>query len=242
MRMLSLTVFKRILFAAMLSILFFPSVAATQQPPLQKVCAEYSDPFDTYKAERWQEVLLYSKALGAVAVENGKLTLTTPKDEPCEIQVYSLFCLVGDFDIQADYDFSEPPQLPRCRFNAGLVVQTPGDQRSYKCYIAAAEKEDFFFRSRLDSSGDHNIERFKGTVAAQSGSIRIVRKGRHVSFLALEAGEWHTVYNFKEPSNEKLRVRFKLQTSGEDEGLQPCPVTVKFDNFKVNSCDGIVEE
>jgi hypothetical protein len=228
--------------AVVLGIILFPSLASAQQPSHQKPCTEYSDPFDTCNPDRWQEVLFYSKARGTVAVENGKLTLTTPKDEPCEIQVYSLFCLVGDFDIQAEYDFSSPPQLPLCRFNAGLVVQTPGDERSYKCYIAAAQKEDFFFRGRLDASGDHNLERYKGDAAPHTGFIRIVRKGGRLSFLTLEAGTWRTIYTFGEPSSEKLRVRFKLQSSGDDEGMQPCPVTVKFDNFKVNSCDGIVEE
>jgi hypothetical protein len=228
--------------AVALNFILVPSLAPAQQPSPPKPCADYSDPFDTLNPERWQEVLFYSKARGGVAVEDGRLTLTTPKDELCEIQVYSLFCLVGDFDIQTEYDFTFPPQSPLCRFNAGLVVQTLGDERSYKCYIAAAQKEDFFFRGRLDASGDHNLEKFKGNAAPHTGFIRIVRKGGQLSFLALEAGKWRTVYNFKEPSNEKLRVRFKLQTSGEEEGMQPCPVTVKFDNFKVNACDGIVEE
>jgi hypothetical protein len=217
-------------------------LAFAQQFSPQQSCGRYSDSFDTYNPERWQEVLFYSKARGEVAVEDGRLTLTTPKDEPCEIQVYSLFCMVGDFDIQAEYDFSSPPQLPSCRFNAGLVVQTPGDEKSYKCYVAAAQKEDFLFRARLDASGDSNLEKHKGEAAPQTGFIRIVRKGGQVSFLASEAGKWRTVYTFKEQTSEKLRVRFKLQSSGDEEGMQPCPVTVKFDNFKVNACDGIVEE
>jgi hypothetical protein len=228
--------------ALALSIILWPSMAPSQQVSPPKPCAEYSDPFDTLNPERWQEVLFYSKARGGVAVENGQLTLTTPKDELCEIQVYSLFCLAGDFDVQTEYDFSFPPQSPRCRFNAGLVVQTLGDEKSYKCYIAAAQKEDFFFRSRLDASGEHNLEKFKGDAAPPTGFIRIIRKEGQLSFLTLEAGKWRTVYSFKEPSNEKLRVRFKLQSSGDDEGIQPCPVTVKFDNFKINACDGIVEE
>lgn len=228
--------------AASLSIVFFPSYTPAQQPSHQKPCSEYSDPFDTYNPERWSEVLLLSRARGGISVENGWLALTTPKDQPCEIQLYSLFCFVGDFDIQAQYDFSSPPKLPLCRFNAGLVVQTLGDEKSYKCYIAAALKEDFFFRARLDASGEKNLEKHKGRRASHEGFIRVVRKGGRISFLTLEAGEWRVIHGFSEPCNEKMRVRFKLQTSGEDEGMQPCPVTVKFDNFKVNACDGIVEE
>ena len=220
----------------------FASPASAQQEQSLKPCAEYSDRFDTYNTERWQDVLLYSKARGSVRVENGRLTLKTPKDEPCEVQVYSLFSFEGDFDIQANYDFSDPRELPLCRFNIGLVMQTLGDERSYKCYIAAAQKEQFFFRGRLDAFGDKNLEKYKGDSAPETGVIRIVRKAGQISFLTLEDGKWRTLYTFGEPCHEKLRVRFKAQTSGDDERLQPCPVTVKFGNFTVSSCDRIVQE
>ena len=228
--------------AATLGIVGLPSSALTQQEPLQKPCGAYSDHFETYNIVRWQEVLLYSRVQGVVAVENGRLTLRTPAEEPCEIQVYSLFSFEGDFDIQAEYDFSDPRGVPPCRFNIGMVMQTLGDEQSYKCYLAAAQKEDFFFRARLDAFGDKNLEKHKGHVAPDVGVIRMVRKAGQISFLTIEAGSWRTVYTFSKPCHEKLRVRFKAQTSGDDEGLQPCPVTVKFDNFTVNSCDRIVEE
>lgn len=228
---------------AALSIGLFPILApAAEPPPGQKGCAEYSDRFETYNPERWQEVLLYSKAHGKVSVENGWLSIRSAEDEPCEIQVYSLFAFDGDFDIQADYELPGSKDLPQCRFNAGMVVQTLGDERSYKCYIAAAQKEEFLFRSRLDASGEKNLEKHKGKPAPKAGVIRIIRKAGQISFLTLEAGEWRTVYTFLTSSQEKLRVRFKLQTSEDEEGFQVCPVTVKFANFQVNSCDKILED
>lgn len=228
--------------AATLSILLSLSPPLAQQDLLRKPCETYSDPFETYNPERWQEVLLFSRAKGAVAVENGRLTIRTPQEEPCEIQVYSLFCFEGDFDLQVEYDFSDPKGVPPCRFNTGLVMQTLGDEYSYKCYLAAAQREDFFFRARLDAFGEKNLEKYKGLEAREAGVIRMVRKAGEISFLTLDGGGWRTVYTFRKPCHEKLRVRFKAQTSGDDEGLQPCPVTVKFDNFTVNSCDRIVEE
>lgn len=222
---------------------FFPSLALTAESTAgQKACGEYSDPFDTYNPERWQEVLLYSKAPGKVSAENGWLSISTAGDEPCEIQVYSLFSFDGDFDIQADYELPESKDLPQCRFNAGLVAQTLGDERSYKCYIAAAKKEAFLFRARLDASGEKNIERHKGLPAPNTGSIRIVRKAGRLSFLTREAGEWKTVYAFEQSCLEKLRIRFKLQTSDDEDGGQVCPVTVKFAKFQVNSCDKVLED
>jgi hypothetical protein len=228
--------------AIILGIGFLPVVAAAQQESAQKGCSEYSDRFDTYNPERWQEVLFFSKARGTVTVEKGGLTLRTPKDEACEIQVYSLFAIEGDFDIQADYDFSEPQGLPQCRFNTGLVVQTLGDERSYKCYVAAAQKDDFLFRARLDATNEKNLEKFKGTPAPQKGIIRVIRKSGQIFFLTSDAGGWRTLYAFKEPCRETLRVRFKLQNSSDDESMQPCPVAVRFADFKVNACDKIVEE
>ena len=234
--------FLLVILPATLGLAFFPLPATPQQMSSQKPCSAYSDPFDTYNTERWHEVLLYSKAWGAVTVENGSLILKTPKHEPCEIQVYSLFSFAGDFDLQAGYDFSNLEGLPLCRFNIGLVVQTLGDEKSYKCYLAAAEKEDLFFRGRLDAYGEKNLEKYKGEVAHETGVIRIVRKAGKISFLTLDADLWRVLYTFKEPCHERLRVRFKAQTSGDDEGMQPCPLKVKFDHFTVNSCDWIVEE
>ena len=230
------------LILAALGIGFFASFAPAEQGPGQKGCSEYSDPFAAFNLDRWQEVLLYSKAQGTVSAANGWLSISTPEDEPCEIQVYSLFCFDGDFDIQADYDLAGSKELPLCRFNAGLVMQTLGDERSYKCYIAAAQKEDFLFRARQDVFGEKNLEQYKGKPAPKAGVIRIIRKAGQLSFLTREAGEWRTLYTFAQSCQEKLRVRFKLQTSEDEEGMQACPVTVKFANFKVNSCDKIVEE
>jgi hypothetical protein len=228
--------------AGAVALVLSPTLVSLGQQPDQKPCSEYSDRFDTFNLERWQEVLLYSKARGTLSVDNGWLSIGTPEDEPCEIQVYSLFCFDGDFDIQADYDLSGSKGLPVCRFNTGLVLQTLGDERSFKCYIAAAQKEEFLFRARLDVSGEKNLEKYKGRPAPKSGIIRIIRKAGRLSFLTRDDGEWRTLYTFTEPCQEKLRVRFKLQTSEDEEGMQACPVTVKFGKFQVNSCDKIIEE
>jgi hypothetical protein len=204
-------------------------------------CEKYSDAFDTYNIERWQEVLLYSRAQGTVTVENGQLILNTPKNEPIEIQVYSLFTFSGDFDIQTDFDLSSIEPVKHCRFNGGVVLQTLGDERSYKCYVAHTPRKGLFFRSRLDRFGEQNLEKQKLHPASQRGTIRVVRKEGQITFLALESQQWRPVYVFEELCKEKLRMRFKLQT-GADEIREPCPTIMKFDNFTVNSCDTILEE
>jgi hypothetical protein len=221
----------------------FPlNLAFSQQGGGQKECAKYSDHFDTYNPERWQEVLLYSRARGVVAVKKGRLLLKAPqKDEPSEIQVYSLFTFDGDFDIQADYDVSERVEAELCRFNAGIVLQTLGDEKSYKCYVAVTPGKDLFFRARLDLAGEDKLEKHKKGRALECGTIRITRKDGRLSFLILKGDEWYPIYNFRGPCREKLRMRFKLQT-GDDEERQTCPATVRFDNFIVNSCDTIVQE
>jgi hypothetical protein len=204
-------------------------------------CGKYSDAFDTYNIEHWQEVLLYSKAQGTVTVENGQLVLNTPRNEPIEIQIYSLFTFSGDFDIQTDFDLSTVEPKKHCRFNGGVVMQTLGDERSYKCYVAHVPQKGLFFRSRLDRFGEQNLEKQKLHTAPQRGTIRVVRKDGRITFLALESQQWRPIYVFQKPCTEKLRMRFKLQT-GEDGSREPCPTIMKFDNFTVNSCNAILVE
>ena len=217
-----------------------PAFSQAGTPPEE--CAKYSDHFDAYRADRWQEVLLYSEAQADFAIENGHLMLKSPKGEPCEVQVYSLFTFDGDFDIQADYDVTKEEKQQMCRFNAGLVLQTLGDEKSYKSYVAMTPGKGLFFRARLDHFGEQNIEIHKAESAPQKGALRVARQGGQVRFSALVDGKWQQIYEYKEACPEKLRVRFKLQTGGDEEEGQTCPVRVNFDNFLVNSCYKIVEE
>ena len=218
------------------------SLAFAQQRELQEKCGKYSDAFDTYDIERWQEVLLYSRAQGTVTVDNGQLVLKASEEKPTEIEVYALFTFLGDFDIQADYDISNQSESKNCRFNAGMVMQTLGDERSYKCYVAKSPQEGLFFRSRMDLSGEKNVEKHKDAPAQKCGKIRIIRKDNVVSFSVLKDNMWTEIYGFQEPCKEKLRLRFKLQTANEEAMWRTCPAIVKFDNFIVNSCDIIVLE
>lgn len=219
-----------------------PSSTFAQQRELQEKCAKYSDTFDTYDIERWQEVLLYSRAQGIVTVDNGQLVLEAPEEKPTEIEVYALFTFLGDFDIQADYDISNQSQSKNCRFNAGIVMQTLGDEKSYKCYVAKSPQKGLFFRTRLDLSGEKSVEKHKGAPAQKCGKIRIIRKDNVVSFSVLKDNMWTGIYGFQEPCKEKLRLRFKLQTATEEAMSRTCPAVVKFDNFIVNSCDIILQE
>lgn len=205
-------------------------------------CAQYSDHFDTYNPERWHDVMLYSEGQADFAVKDGRLTIKSSQDTPCEVQVYSLFIFDGDFDIQVDYDLTAGDKLQSCRFNAGLVLQTLGDEKSYKSYVAMTPNKGLFFRGRLDRYGEQNIEKHKGNPAPERGTIRITRKKGNIDYLALVDGKWRNIYEFNEPCNENLRVRLKLQTGGDEEEGQTCPVQVRFDNFLVNSCDNIVAE
>jgi hypothetical protein len=205
-------------------------------------CSEYSDPFDTFNPERWQEVLLFSKARTTVRVADGYLRLETSPDDPCEAQVYSLFTFQGNFDIRADYEVVGGDDLKACRFNAGLVLQTPGDETSYKFYIASSGKDHFLFRARRDQFGEKNQETYKAVGGSPKGCMRVKREGARITFLAKEGDDWRQVYTFEGPCEERLRLRFKLQTSDQEEGGKLCAVVVKFDNFTVLSCEAILNE
>jgi hypothetical protein len=223
----------------MLLAIAFPAPSPTAAS--SEECTKYSDQFDAYRADRWHEVLIYSEAQADFAVQDGRLMLKSPENEPCEVQVYSLFTFEGDFDIQVDYDVAnEREEL--CRFNAGIVLQTLGDEKSYKSYVATTPGKGLFFRARLDHFGEENIESFKGEPAPQKGVLRLARQSGKVKFSSLVDGQWSEVYEYTEACPEKLRVRFKLQTGSDEEEGQTCPVRVHFDNFMVNSCSRITEE
>lgn len=207
-------------------------------------CTRYSDSFDTYHAERWQEVLLYSEAKAGFAVRDGRLMLSAPTNEPCEVQVYSLFTLEGNLDVQVDYDIDDAAGLRAdgCRFNTGIVLQTRGDEQSYKCYVAMKPERGLIYRSRADQFGDHPLETIKEHPAPSRGTLRMTRQNDHIQCLILNDGRWERIYEFQKPCTDILRIRFKLQTGGDREWDQTCPVKVHFDNFKVNSCSRIIDE
>jgi len=228
--------------ALALILCLYASMTFGQQRKPQKHCDTYSDSFNTYDIRRWKEVFLYSKAQGKVSVDTGHLVLEAPEERPTEVQVYALFTFDGDFDIQTDYDVSDQSEPSNCRFNAGIVMQTLGDERSYKCYVARSPQKELFFRSRLDLFGEKNVEKHKGPPAQKRGTIRIVRKHHLLTFFAMKDKKWIEIYAFKAPSKEKLRLRYKLQTSDEEAVKWACPTVVSFDNFIVNSCDIILQE
>ena len=205
-------------------------------------CSSYSDNFDSFNPERWQEVLLYSATQGSVEVDNGQLVLSAADNQPTEIQLYSLFTFEDDFDIQADYKVVYPADMASCRLNAGLVMQTLDDKIRYKCYVSKIPKNRLFFRGRHDLYDNEVLETGKKRPASPKGSIRIVRKEGRLTYLALVDNRWVEVFPFKEPNRKKMRLRFKLQTFFEDSNSMTCPATVKFDNFVVNSCERILSE
>jgi hypothetical protein len=205
-------------------------------------CSEYSDAFDTFNPERWQEVLLLSKARATVRVAEGSLRLETGPDGPSEAQVYSLFTFKGDFDIQADYEVVGGDDMKTCRFNAGMVLQTPNDETSYKFYIASNGKDQFVLRARRDLSGEVNQEAYKTECRVPRGCLRVKREGTRITFLSKKGDDWREVYAFSDPGRERMRLRFKLQTNDREGEGKLCPVVVKFDNFTVLTCETILNE
>ncbi len=239
--------FKQYLAIILVSISLFiqlqPAKAETKAGNKEPVpCDAYSDNFDIYNLERWSDVLLYSKSQGIVTVEDGQLVLGAPGPDTNEIQVYSLFTFKGDFDIQIDYEVLKPEKIKLCRFNTGMVLQTLDDEVSYKCYIAQKPLKKLIFRARLDKFGEKNLEKRQLKKAPYSGTIRLIRKKDIISFLALKKDQWTDVYVFHHPCKDKLRVRLKLQTGENEIKKDACSVFIRFDNFKVNSCDTVIEE
>lgn len=205
-------------------------------------CSTYSDQFDYLDISRWQEVLLYSDVHGEIGVESGRIVLRAHQQAPSEIQVYSLFTLEGDFDIQIDYKVIHKGRKDLCRFNTGMIFQTLGDELSYKCYISKRPNKKLVYTGRVDKFGEDNQERRKGGKAPDKNRIRVVRKSGNITFYSFSDEGWQVQTAFEEPCTENLRIRLKLQTTGDDETTGGCPAIVGFDNFRVNTCTSIIDE
>lgn len=206
-------------------------------------CGAFDDAFDRLDPARWAEVLLLSPSPGTVRSDGGRLLLEADDDKPHEIQVYSMFTLSGDFDVQVEYRVpAEDTTLAPCRFNGGIVVQTQDDRLSYKAYISSKPDRRLLFRTRLDRFGEANLEKFQTRPAPESGILRLTRRAGRVTFRAWVDGVWQVIYPFRERCTEKMRVRFKLQTGGEEGMGQACPVTLALDNFRVNRCGAATRE
>jgi hypothetical protein len=189
-------------------------------------------------------IFIDSQPWGTASVADGALQLAAVEAVPVEIQVYSLFTFSGDFDIEAAYRIPDAHGLTDCRFNAGLVLQTLDGEINYKCYVAATPDKGLLYRARLDRFGEINREKHLGGEARKTGVIRMVRRGGRITYFVDGESGWEAFYRFERPSTEKLRARFKLQTSDEtgEAGGAACPTRVRFDDFRVNACDRIQED
>ncbi|MEW5734131.1 MAG: hypothetical protein AB1921_04705 [Thermodesulfobacteriota bacterium] len=205
-------------------------------------CAKYSDDFDKLDRDRWYPALGYSEHHGKAFCDKGGLILQTPSDEPCEIQVYSLFTLEGDFDISVGYEILAGTEGPSCRMNTGLVLTADGNEDiSYKALVGVTPPGKTVYRARLDRLGIQMVEKkkFKEFPAPAAGRIRVVRKDGRITYFATEDGKEQTVYEFEQPCDSKLRVRIKL-TTGSSEAMQDaCISAVSFSDFTVASCQGV---
>jgi len=211
----------------------------------EKPCENYSDDFTTFDTRKWYDTTLYAESPGSVSIQNGQLELKAPRtDKSVEIQVYGLFTFDGDFDVQTDYAVEYSLEGAECRFNAGVVLQTLGDEISYKFYISKAPRKDgapLFHRFRVDEKGERNIVLLKSETADDQGTLRIVRERDRIVLYRLSGQNWENLFETRLFSGDKLRLRFKLQTEHEA-SAQTCPAAVRFDNFRVNSCHLVLDE
>jgi hypothetical protein len=239
------TIYRPLPLLVLLLPLLLSTVASSGAEEVQtdSLCKSYSDEFETFRIDRWKDVLLYSKSQANVYVREGDLVLESPRPAPCEIQIYSLFTFYGDFDVQADYTLDHADTLSGCRFNSGIVLQTLADEISYKCYISSAPGKKLFYRTRLDSYGEINLEKSKAGPAPPAGTIRVARRNGVITMSVPEGNGWRKFHTFSSASREPLRVRLKLQTTpSPDHRSNLCPVTVRYHAFRVNSCTSIVEQ
>jgi hypothetical protein len=224
----------------------------------QDKLAYYNDSFDTLREEVWERAALTwtreqlaAYRLADITIENGQLTIKTEAGGFSQGGLGSKYVLQGDYDIQLDchIDFS----IRRQDIDQFLFFFVATGEANRKVDRSAAitgvvkkaghGKGVVFSRHRVKDkkfppSWGPRIGKFHGT-------FRIVRIGNRIYMLFKKDGDslWSEISNFTF-TQEDVRLGFSLQNfvSKRTSVKAGAPVIAKFDNFKINAAQEIIEE
>lgn len=233
------------------------AVGTTSSVP-QSELSKYSDSFDSFREDLWDKAawvpLEKQKAnlkIAEVLIEKGQLKIKTQTGAFSKVFVGSKFLLKGDFDIQVDCqvdfleDTSEMDQM------TGFFILKKGhDFKDIKIFQIRAAKtsnrweQDGIIQTATLKGGiwrsvaRHNSENFHGT-------FRVTRKGKKcATFYKKEGGvEWKEMVTESFTGEEVMACFFATNFRSQAKRIKAIrPFTARFDNFKINAAQGIIEE
>ncbi|MBW1944962.1 MAG: hypothetical protein JRJ51_19320 [Deltaproteobacteria bacterium] len=220
--------------------------------------ADYNDSFDSFREDLWDKAawvpLEKQKAnlkTAEISIEDGQLKMQTKTGAFSKIFVGSKFLLKGDFDIQVDCqvdfleDISEMDQI------TGFFILKKGkDFKDIKIFQIRAVKtsarweQDGIIQTATLKGGKwrsrarHNTENFHGT-------FRVTRKGKKCTTFYKKEGrvEWKEMVTESFTDEEVMAGFFATNFRSQATRIKAIrPFTARFDNFRINAVQGIIEE
>ena len=222
----------------------------------QRKLAYYNDSFEKLREDLWEKAgFTFSQAqlrqfkAADLAVENGVLRIETKTGGFSKGGLVSKYNLRGDFDVQVDchidflvgkYDMDQilgmaivekgkaPGELRA--INIGLIKQGKSDSSIINSNYVEKRK---IYQGNWDRTGDFH------------GTLRIVRIGHEITTLYKREGEthWRKLNTLPSTRNDAI-VGFGLQNFilKRNSITAKVSITAKFDNFKINAAQEIIEE
>ena len=222
----------------------------------QDKLAYYNDSFDKLREDLWEKAgFTYSRAqvthfkAADLTIENGVFRIETKTGGFSKGGLVSKYKLRGDFDVQVDchIDFLVGKHDMDQVLGLGVVEtsKTTGEMRVINIgLIKRGESDSSIINSNYREKGkfkpgnSHRTGDFYGT-------LRFVRIGHKISTLYKKRGErqWKKLNTFPSTRNDAI-VGFGLTNFivKRKSITAESSITAKFDNFKINAAQEIIEE
>jgi hypothetical protein len=222
----------------------------------QDKLAYYNDPFDKLRDDLWEKAgFTFSQAqlrqfkAADLTVENGVLRIETKTGGFSKGGLVSKYNLRGDFDVQVDchIDFLEGKYDMDQILGMAIVEKgkTAQEMRAINIGLLKQGKSDssiihsnYAEKRKVYEIKWHRMGDFHGT-------LRIVRIGHEISTLYKREGEtqWRKLNTLPSTRNDAI-VGFAVQNfiMKRNSITAKVSITAKFDNFKINAAQEIIEE
>ena len=222
----------------------------------QEKLSHYNDSFDTLREELWDRTAWSSKEaqkenfkLADITIQEGQLKIQTKTGAFSKASLATRYSLGGDFDIQIDCHVDFLEGISDMAQHAGLGVvkrgKTGKDIQMFTLFVRKTTDTGdrvidaiIFNRGRFKRKQRHYTENFHGT-------LRMVRIGKEISALYKKEGQnkWKTMCTTSF-SDKIVFFGFTVQNFRQVSTAikAPAPFSARFDNFKINGAQEIIEQ
>ncbi|KPK24511.1 MAG: hypothetical protein AMK69_15985 [Nitrospira bacterium SG8_3] len=222
----------------------------------QSKLAYYNDSFDKLREDLWEKAgFTFSQAqlrqfrAADLTIEDGVLRIKTKTGGFSKGGLVSKYKLGGDFDVQVEchMDFLVGKQDMDQVLGFGIVERgkKTGEMRGiFLGLLKRGESGESIIHSNYGEKGKFHPGNWHRT-GDFYGTLRFVRTGHEISTLYKKQGEkqWRKLNTFPSTRNDAI-VGFALQNFivKRNSITAKSSIIAKFDNFKINAAQEIIEE